>query len=87
MASSLLHVQHQILCLWVGAEKCPTRRVLLQLGQMEIMAFLQRQRSKSVDCSVGHRMLDCASSGVRRDSTSGLILCPDAVNMSDMDRT
>ncbi len=80
--SSPFHVHWQIL--WVGPMNCPTRVQLLQLEQMESIALLHIWKSESKGCLFGHVMFNRASPEGRRDSTSGLILFPDAMRMSNM---
>jgi hypothetical protein len=40
---------------------CPTPTVLLQLGQMELIAFLHSQKPKFIGCSSGYLIFDHAS--------------------------
>ena len=43
--------------------------------------------SDGVGCSFGHRIFDFVSSLGLGDKISGVIMCPDAVSMSDIKRT
>ena len=57
------------------------------LGHMACIAFFHNSMSDDVGCLFGHRIVGHASPQGWRDSTSELILFPDAVKMSDINNT
>ncbi len=62
----------------------PTPLQELWLGHNVLIAFLHSSISEDVGCSFGQCILNLALWRGRRDSTSWLILFPEAVNKSDI---
>ena len=69
---------------WVYPMNRPTPVLERWLGHMECIAFCHSSISDAIGCSWGHRMLNHTSPRGQQDSTSGLILFPEAVRMSDI---
>ncbi len=72
---------------WVVAMNLPIVIVLLLLGHIICKAFLHNSKSEWVSCSFGQRSDKRHSPSCRCDSASLSILQPDAVSMSDINKT
>ncbi len=83
--SSLHHDQCQ--SLWVLLMNLPTLRVIHLLGQIDRIAFFHSCMSELVGCSFGHLMSEFDTIGRRRDRISVFIVLPEAVKMSDMNKS
>ena len=83
--SSLHYDQSQ--SLWVLLMNLPTLWVVHLLGHIDSIAFFHSCMSELVGCSCGHLMSKFDTSGRRRNRISVFIMLPEAVEMSDMNKS
>jgi hypothetical protein len=72
---------------WVAVMNFPTVVALLLLGHIICSGFLHNLKSEWVGCSFVQRIDDCRSPLCRRDPASLSILQPNAVSISDINKT
>ncbi len=83
---SSLH-QDQCQSLWVLLMNLPTLWTIHLLGQIDSIAFFHSCMFELVGCSCGHLMSKFDTSGRQRDRISVFIMLPEAVKMSDTNKS